>query len=369
MQEENAAKLLAHVMNWKDVSVVSNTIHSLQLLAEYKYDHYQRFAPGRRFIESLALWINQFDQTDREHALEFVQRRLVFFSEQEMSHLVGTAYPDLVVQERMRLVAEEFDIGLHRVVEISNHRRFTDLRLKSLYLGLSDGARTNELRRASAGEISNEQIWQAYELGEEKAGDMVKELKKALQKAGNNIERPLFNLIWLLDDFSGSGNTYIRFDNESKSFKGKIPKIYDRLTKGDLVDSQHYEVFLLLYVATRQAIDHIEYWTERFTSEKGYKPLQVRVLCIIEPEDSLKQTAEEGIKALLKNDKYNDPQAADEHFRKGGTDDPKMGFAGCALPLVLSHNTPNNSVFILWGPEHSSKFFGLFPRISRHREF
>jgi hypothetical protein len=370
MQEENAAKLLAHVMDWKDdLGGVSDTINPLQLLADYKYDHYQRFAPGRRFIESLALWINQFDKADREYALAFVQRQLVFFSEAEMSHLVSTAYPDLIVQERMRLVGEEFDIGLHRVNEISKHQRFTDLRLKSLYLGLSDGARTNELRRASAGEISNEQIWQAYELGEEKAEDMVKELKKALQKTGKDLKQPLFNLIWLLDDFSGSGNTYIRFDSEEKRFKGKIPKIYDRLTKGDLVDPQHYEVFLLLYVATRQAIDHIEYWSERYTSEKGYKPLQVRVLCVIEPENSLRNNSDAGIKALLGNDKYNDPQAADEHFRKGGTNDPRMGFAGCALPFVLSHNTPNNSVFILWGAEHPDKFFGLFPRVSRHREF
>tara|TARA_R110001599_G_scaffold64023_3_gene179206 strand:- start:864397 stop:865506 length:1110 start_codon:yes stop_codon:yes gene_type:complete len=369
MQDENAAKLLAHVMNWgNDLAGVSEVLHPLQLLADYKYDHYQRFAPGRRFIESLALWIDQFDQADREHALSFVRNKLVFFSEEEMSHLVGTAYPDLIVQERMRLVAEESDLGLHRVVEISNHTRFTDLRIKSLYLGLSDGARTNELRRASDGEISNEQIWQAYELGEEKAEDMIGELKKALLKIGKEVNHPLFNIIWLLDDFSGSGNTYIRFDSKSKSFKGKIPKIYDRLTKGDLVDQQHYEVFLLLYVATRQAIDHIEYWTERYTSEKGYKPLQVRVLCVIEPEDSLKNSPDIGVAALLSNEKYNDAQAADEHFRKGGTEDPKMGFAGCALPLVLSHNTPNNSVFVLWGPEQS-KFFGLFPRVSRHREF
>lgn len=370
MQEENAAKLLARVMNWGgDLGVVMEALSPLRLLADYKYDHYQRFAPGKRFIESLALWINQFDPEDREHALDFVRRQLVFFSEGEMSHLVSTAYPDLVAQERMRLVAEECDIDLHRVVKISKHQRFNELRLKSLYLGLSDGARTNELRRASNGEINNEQIWQAYELSDEKAGDMIKELKSALSKAGKEINRPLFNLVWLLDDFSGSGNTYIRFDSESSGFKGKIPKIYDRLTKGDLVDPKHYEIFLLLYVATRQAIDHIEYWSERFTSEKGFKPLQVRVLCVVEPESSLRKNLSAATKALLDNTDYNDPDIADEHFRMGGTSDPKYGFAGCSLPLVLSHNTPNNSVFILWGPEHEDKFFGLFPRVSRHKEF
>lgn len=370
MHDRNAAKLLASVMDWQDVEVVSATLDPLQLLADYKYDRYQQFGPGRRFIESLALWINQFKPQDRQSALDFVLHRLVYFSDDEMSHLVRTAYPDLIVQERIRMVAEEHDIAPHRVGEISRHSRFLELRLKSLYLGLSDGARTNELRRASYGDISNEQIWQAYELGEEKAEDMIIELRKSLSESDLKleIESPRFNLVWLLDDFSGSGNTYIRHDSEKKAFKGKIKKIYERIGKGDLVDPQHYEVFLLLYVATRQAIDHIEYWSERFTTDNGYKPLQVRVLCPIEPEISLTRCKTPAIDALLSNSEYTDARAADKHFLIGGTNDPRLGFSGCALPVVLSHNTPNNSVYMLWGPEHY-KFSGLFPRVSRHREF
>jgi len=38
-----------------------------------------------------------------------------------------------------------------------------------------------------------------------------------------------------------------------------------------------------------------------------------------------------------------------------------------ALPVVLPAHTPNNSVYILWGPE-SYQFYGLFPRVSRHRD-
>ena len=181
MHDQNAAKLLAHVMNWQDFDDVSATLDPLQLLADYKYDRYQQFGPGRRFIESLALWIKQFQtEKDRQSALEFVMRRLVYFSDDEMSHLVRTAYPDLIVQERLCMVAEEHGISPHRVGEISRHPRFTELRLKSLYLGLSDGARTNEIRRASYGDITNEQIWQAYELGDEKAGDMISELRNSL---------------------------------------------------------------------------------------------------------------------------------------------------------------------------------------------
>lgn len=368
MHDQNAAQLLAKVMDWKNLDELPSSLSNLQLLADYKYDHYQQFGPGRRFIESLALWLDQFHPEDREAALELVTKRLVFFSEAEFGHLVSTAYPDLIVQERIRLVAEEIDVSAHMVGKISTHRRFKELQVKSLYLGLSDGARTNELRRASVGEISNEQIWQAYELSDEKAEDMLSELKDSLNEAGFALNSPRFNLIWLLDDFSGSGNTYIRYDSGKKAFKGKIKKIYERLHRGDLVDPSHYEVFLLLYTATRQAIDHIEYWSDRFTAEKGYKPLQVRVLCPIEPEISLQHEDNIEIQGLLGKVQYYDEKATDKHILVGGTIDARMGFAGCALPVVLSHNSPNNSIYILWGPE-SFKPFGLFPRVSRHREF
>ena len=116
------------------------------------------------------------------------------------------------------------------------------------------------MRRASEGEIGNEQIWQAYELGEGKSAEMRKALSESLADEHSYAPNK-FSLIWLIDDFSGSGNTYIRY--KDGSFKGKIAKVYEQLHSSDLVDSSHYEVFLLLYVATSQAVDHIEYWADR----------------------------------------------------------------------------------------------------------
>ena len=368
MRDQNAQQLLATVMDWQDPETVIRYVPQLQLLADYKYDHYQRFGPGKRFVESLALWLNQFDRADRHAAFDLVLKRLVYFSEAELSHLVETGYPDLIVQELLQLVAEEQDIPAHRIGAIRRNSRFKELQLKSLYLGLSDGARTNELRRASNGEIGNEQIWHAYELGEDKALDMVSELDKKLNQSGFRSSVPRFNLVWLLDDFSGSGYTYIRYDSEKTQYQGKIPKIFARLNQGDFVDKSHYEVFLLLYVATRKAIDHINYWAERFTSQQGYKPLQIRVLCVIEDDENLSRDWSPTLESVLTNSSYYDPKASDKHIHIGGTNDAQLGFAACALPVVLSHNTPNNSVYILWGPE-SYKFFGLFPRVSRHREF
>ncbi len=131
-------------------------------------------------------------------------------------------------------MAEENGIAPYRVGTLAAHRRFEQLRIKSLYLGLSDGAHTNDLRRASNGAISNEQIWQAYELGEAKAEDMLDELHKSLRTAEIELAKPAdqerFSLIWLVDDFSGSGNTYIRYTAKSGASR-------ERFTRSMIVSS------------------------------------------------------------------------------------------------------------------------------------
>src|ERR1700681_2396796 len=124
MRDLNAKQLLAKVMGWQGESSVVDNVPKLQLLADFKYDQYQRFAPGKRFIESLALWLNQFAPPDRQTALDFVLEELVFFSEQEMAHLVQTAYADHIVHERIRLISEEKDIPPHCVARLVRHDRF-----------------------------------------------------------------------------------------------------------------------------------------------------------------------------------------------------------------------------------------------------
>ena len=67
------------------------------------------------------------------------------------------------------------------------------------------------------------------------------------------------------------------------------------------------------------------------------------------------------------SEEYFDELADDEHAEVGKTS-MRLGFADGRLPLVLSHNTPNNSIYILWA-EDGHKVLGLFPRVSRHKRF
>ena len=158
--------------------MLSRRVPPLQLLADYKYDHYQRFGPGRRFIESLGALARPVCPRGSRYGAQFSTRSALSISPKRSSCTSFKRHiPDLIVQERLRLVAGEQDIPAFHVGKLRHHARFRELQLKTLYLGLSDGARTNELRRASGGEIGNEQIWQAYELGDDKATEMAEALR------------------------------------------------------------------------------------------------------------------------------------------------------------------------------------------------
>ena len=88
MKDELAEALLARVMGWDHKT--SRRSARIADMARQKYDEYQQFAPGQRFIESLALWLRQFPAGEaRAIAYEFVRRRLIFISAAEMDQLVG----------------------------------------------------------------------------------------------------------------------------------------------------------------------------------------------------------------------------------------------------------------------------------------
>lgn len=71
--------------------------------------------------------------------------------------------------------------------------------------------------------------------------------------------------------------------------------------------------------------------------------------------------------------KYYDPRIETKHTGVGGVSHIGLGYGGCALPVVLDHNTPNNAVALLWAEtEGGSNEAGapqmrpLFRRRQRH---
>jgi hypothetical protein len=64
--------------------------------------------------------------------------------------------------------------------------------------------------------------------------------------------------------------------------------------------------------------------------------------------------------------KYIDKSIIDRHWEKAKHEKYYLGYNECGLSIVLAHNTPNNSLPLLWWTSKDNKFAGLFPRITRH---
>ncbi|HEY2495489.1 MAG TPA: hypothetical protein VGK24_00340 [Candidatus Angelobacter sp.] len=239
---------------------------------------------------------------------------------------------------------------------------------QTLFLGLSDGARTDIFRRTNS-ELSHEQFWQTYELPVERANELRSELDKYIQQLDQQHRdkvAPRFRTIVLLDDFSASGLSYVR--SEGKTFKGKIGTFARDLVNikspiHKLIDTSDLQIIVLLYVATKGAYEHIDNNCKAMWEPMGIKYSTLAVH-IISEEIRLRNVSENSIQAVIQD--YYDHSVYDRHMEKGGTLDARYGFAACGLPVVLSHNCPNNSIALLWSDE-TRTVRGLFPRVSRHK--
>ncbi len=372
MQQVLAENLLARIMDWDDATKARERAR-LELFAAYKYDQYQQFAPGRRFLESLALWLRQFKKgEEREVAYEFVRKRLVFISNEEMNSLVDLAFPTIVRPFLLRDAAEAAGVSAFRSKAIADSVSYRCLQRQMLVLGLSDGARTDRFRRVNAESISHEQVFPAYDVSDKKAGDMAAKLRQDLGQLLDSEPTPeeaRFRYVVLLDDFTASGLSYIRRDDDSGEWTGKIPKIVEELGRddglGQCIADDNVRVLVVLYIGSKQAVEQIEESLQCISFEKG--TVELKVVFELDHTSRLDPGSEEALFGLLHKEEYFDELADDEHAEVGKST-MRLGFADGRLPLVLSHNTPNNSIYLLWA-EDGHKVLGLFPRVSRHKRF
>lgn len=353
MRDELAGQLIDTLMEWSDEEQ-SKWMAQLRRMATYKYDLYEGFSPGERFFESLARWLAQFERAeDRRLLVTFVREHLVFISRDELNHTIACVYPDVIKPKLIASVARELDLPPWRVRKIVTSNEFRTLRRKTLYLGLSDGARLDQLRRSSP-ELSHEQFWLAPELGRRAGAAMVKKLEEACVKL-ELLGEPRFRRVVLVDDFYGSGTSLLRNDGEWKGKLARAQKHIGELRSQRVLDERP-DVLVILYIASAQAEDHIRRKLEEF--ETGWELRIVQQL-----PDTLPVDDRDLIRLC---EWFFDPVLVDEH--KGGS--VPLGYKDAALPLVLHHNTPNNSISLLWGdtenePE-SKRRHALFPRYERH---
>lgn len=96
MRTALAERLLIEIMQWDNTQIRAER-PLLQSLSTFKYNEYQQFSIGTRFIESLVKWLKQFETlSEREIAYNFLKDKLIFISNDQMLHLVNTTFSDKI---------------------------------------------------------------------------------------------------------------------------------------------------------------------------------------------------------------------------------------------------------------------------------
>jgi hypothetical protein len=293
-----------------------------------------------------------------------------------MQCLVETFVPEVVTPHLRQTVALQLGIKPYEVwADKTSADAFKRCLRKTLFVGMSDGSRIDMLRRANAGRISTEQVVPMMNIDREKWLDLSKNLREA--QGMTPCEK--FDCVYLIDDFTASGTTFIRRNKEGE-WKGKLKKFNDliRDARRDLNDlfpiAENYALYIHHYISSAQAqtalLERLENakaeWSEWTCSE--YTVTESLLL-----PDNLPLTRPADGPMLDLGENYYDHEIftrAEKHCREAGQIDMKLGYANCALPIVLEHNTPNNSIPLLWaettGESGARKMRSLFYRRDRH---
>jgi hypothetical protein len=375
LRERLALRLLGRIMNWSE-ETATEEYGWLRLMSRLKYDGYRDYLAGVRFVESLAGWLQQFEPADRATAYDFVRHRLIYISDAEIRRLVELFYPRVVEPMLLRTVAEARGIPAYMVwSDEQATRELQRRRRQTLFMGLSDGARIDVLRRANAGVLTTEQIVLETHLDDQKWENLGENLSEDPLLKG--ILEPKFSSIYLLDDLNASGTTFIR---RTPQWKGKLIKFRDGINNArkSLKDrfpvASRYTVHVHHYIATTQArgnvLKLIDQASNELAAAKWFDAVQVTEGMLLDGGVKLTLPVDSAMLALC--DKYYDDslfQRLRKHAEQAGQRHMRYGYADCALPLVLEHNTPNNAISLLWAETEGSsgpRMVPLFRRRDRH---
>ncbi|WP_299165337.1 hypothetical protein [uncultured Tateyamaria sp.] len=356
----------------------------LKLMSAVKYDGYSDFRAGVRFLESLVTWLKQFDIKDRDFAYKLVKNRLVYISAAEMQQVIESFVPEVVTPYLRGVVAKELKLKPYEVWGSQlGAVAFKDRLRRCLFVGLSDGSRIDILRRSNAGILSQEQVLPMMNIGNEKWRGLNKDL---IAEQGEGAK---FEDVYLIDDFTASGTTFIR--KSAGAWKGKLDKFEKMLgqARKDLRDkfpiADDYNLHIHHYVSTHQAQDALAArvseaerdWKEKtFDSvsitEGTLLPKNLRMGLVPDGEDKMIAADILDASALSLCEKYYDHHLylrLKVHCDEAGQSNMKYGYANCALPLILEHNTPNNALSLLWAETkgvNGHPMRPLFLRRDRH---
>jgi len=139
------------------------------------------------------------------------------------------------------------------------------MQCRTLYVGVSDGARIDVFRRYNEGAVNNEQIVAMIEISALKQAKLKEKLQERLD-AIKSTAPATFEWVCLIDDFTASGTTSIRDEGEGK-WGGKVERFIQEVdtTRNEaplITDDAHIQVHH--YMASKAASISVSDLLERF---------------------------------------------------------------------------------------------------------
>lgn len=372
MDAQLALRVLGQVMNWSDEQA-SREFRWLQLMGKIKYDGYEDYRAGARFLESLAYWLQQFEFADRQCAYDFARSRLLYFSPAELQRLIELFYPRTLEPLLVKRVAHERNVSEYGVWTNTDSRAALEqLKRKTLIMALSDGARIDQLRRATGQVLGNEQFIAMTEVNVRRWKSALDELKQDV-----NDGDARFHVICLVDDFAGTGSTVLRRDKDD-GWAGRLIRFRESLREmsADEVVAPGWVLLVHHYVGTPSVGVGMAALAAAAKNELGernwFADLQFSFGLDLPSSAKIDSSRDTAFCGLATN--YYNSSIENKHTAKSGVKRMDFGYGACALPLVLEHNTPNNSMALLWAECEASEKEGkkepamrpLFRRRVRH---
>lgn len=255
-----ALNAISRILGWDDDEQANKEFRWLRFMAKNKFDYYQDFLAGARFIESLTVWLQQFENLqERLIAYDFLRNRLLFVSAPEMNHLVERFYSRVVAPDLISRAAMQHGIQPYQVLSHPDApKTIENMRRRILFMGLSDGARIDVLRRTNTNLLHNDQIVMQPFLDDEKWRDLSRKLQNDQNLSNQDTKK--FDTLYIIDDFAGSGTTFIRKKSEG-TWDGKLFKLWKSLnaTRSRLENINEFpiinspSVHVHHYIVTEQA--------------------------------------------------------------------------------------------------------------------
>lgn len=296
-----------------------------------RYDSYRGYNNTESFVYKLANWLNQFDTVfERKIMLDFISEKLVYVSEKEIYEIIRTIVPDILLP----------------IYKKRYQQKWYQYLCQTIFIGMSDGAHMDLFRYYNE-LLDNHQVHMEYELADTKCENIIRKIKKNIIIEGCNE----INIV-LLDDFSGSGIGYFRYEN---SWKGKMYKSLNSIIK-NFSSYKKIKVFFIPYFLTLKAYTYIlDCVSKLYHNSVEFMIIPARKVSQID----ISKEEECIINKKFNNDLFNDP-----NYMIGKHEKPYLGFDQTQICFVLYHNTPNNSLPIIWSGENA-----LFKRKNRHKVF